>query len=52
MTNAEMIRNMTDKELYKFLNKRGFCPHTDGCKYYQGCKKCLKQYLGEEAKVH
>lgn len=49
MTNAEMIRKMTDEELYTFLNKRGFCPYTDGCKYHHGCKKCLKKYLGKES---
>ena len=46
MTNAEKIKNMTDKELYQFLNNRGFCPYVGGCENEnQDCKRCLKKYL-------
>ena len=52
MNNADAIRSMGNKELFMFLNSRGFCPYTDGCKRGNlGCKKCLKKYLEKEAKA-
>ena len=51
MTNADKIRKMSDSELFVFLNKRGFCPYTDGCRRGdQSCNRCLESYLEREAK--
>ena len=52
VTNADAIRSMGNKELFVFLNSRGFCPYVDGCKRGdQGCSKCLREYLGREVKA-
>ena len=46
MTNADKIRSMNNSQLFEFLNKRGFCPYTDGCRRGdQSCNKCLESYL-------
>lgn len=51
MTNADKIRKMSDSELFVFLNQRGFCPYTEGCRRGdQSCNKCLESYLEREAK--
>lgn len=51
MTNADKIRKMSDSELFLFLNKRGFCPYTDGCRRGdQRCNRCLESYLEREVK--
>lgn len=51
MTNADKIRSMNNSQLFEFLNKRGFCPYTDGCRRGdQSCNKCLESYLEREAK--
>lgn len=46
MTNADRMRTMTDKQLFSYLNERGFCPYRGD----QNCKKCLKNYLEREVK--
>ena len=51
MTNADKIRSMSDSELFVFLNQRGFCPYTDGCRRgEQSCNRCLESYLEREVK--
>lgn len=51
MTNANKIKTMTDKELFIYLNERGFCPYKGECaRGDQNCKKCLKSYLNKEVK--
>lgn len=51
MTNADRMRTMTDKQLFSYLNERGFCPYIGECaRGDQNCKKCLKNYLEREVK--
>lgn len=51
MTNADRVRTMTNKQLFSYLNERGFCPYIGECaRGDQNCKKCLKNYLEREVK--
>lgn len=52
-TNADRIRNMTDEELGKLLNKFGHCPLSrieDDCRSFDRCRDCWIDWVKEEVK--
>lgn len=53
MTNADKVRQMTDKELWRWLCDLGIvcmCDYNPArCKNYVKCRECWKDWLAEEA---
>lgn len=52
MTNAERIRQMSDKVLVNWLSENGICPVQHSCcicRKHFTCKECLKAWLSFES---
>ncbi len=52
ITNADRIRAMTDEELAKELDEKGYCPHNVlvCVNVRRWCNKCVRDWLKQEAK--